>query len=401
LREQSRFREVSLALGTLIFLVAAITFGVTSALRPSPTLEEVTALAQAQRFDEAATRGEAYLRLFPHDSTTLLVMAEIALSRPGPDPERALEYLERIGVDPPSLTSWILVDRGSAHYLLARFDQAEKCWIDALRRDPTIMEAGRRLLDLYGLQGRPEEARDLALRQFEREPSAHERLRLLLRLAGLDVNPPDPWVIVNTFQPALQGRFVDSRTTVAVGLALVTVSRSQEGLPLLHRVVEQEPDSPRAWDALLSGLELAAADKELSDVFLHLPSSLRDDVRFARHRGWLEQAAGRWAEAAEHYRRSWEYKADNSVGYRLRRTLRLAGMTEQAARFDRVVLDYRDAFKRVRGAIDEANAALKEGKRVRPELYPLMAELRRRMGRGEEARAWQRLAPLPSARPIR
>jgi tetratricopeptide (TPR) repeat protein len=328
-------------------------------------------------------------------------MAEIALSRPRPDPERALEYLERIGVDPPSLSSWILVDRGSAHYLLARFDQAENCWTNALRRDPMIMEAGRRLLDLYGLQGRLEEARELAFRQFEREPSAHERLKLLLRLVRLDVDPPDPWIIVDTFQPALEGRHVDSRTTVAVGLALVTISRSQEGLPLLRGVVEREPDSPQAWDALLSGLELASEDKELSDVFVHLPSSLRDDVRFARHRGWLEQAAGRWVEAAEHYRRSWEYKADNSVGYRLRRTLRLAGLTEQAAQFDRVVLDYRDAFKSVRGAIDEANAALKDGKPIRPELYPLIAELRQRMGRADEARAWHRLAPLASARTIR
>jgi tetratricopeptide (TPR) repeat protein len=393
---QSRSREIPLALATLVFLAAAIAFGLIKSWQPAPTLEEVSKLAQAKRFQEASTRGADYLARFPDDSKALLMMAEIALSRPEPQPQLALEYLDQIKDSAPSVTSWVLVDRGNAHYLLSRFDQAEKCWIEALRIDAKTLEAGRRLLDLYRLQGRRAEARDLVLGQFEREPSSHERLKLLVRLAQLDVDPPDPWWVVNTLRPALEARSFDVRTAVALGLALVSVSRSDEGLALLRKAVKEEPGSPDAWDALLSALEHAAEDKELGVVFSRLNPSLRDQVRFARHRGWIAQAAGRWAEAAVLYRVSWEYEADNSVGYRLRRTLRLAGLTEEAVWFDGAVLDYRDAFKRVRTAVDEAGDALEEGKPASQEFCLRMAELRRRMGRREEARAWQSLAPLSS-----
>jgi tetratricopeptide (TPR) repeat protein len=399
--ERARFRVIPLALATLGFVAAVITFGLIRTSRPAPTLEEVSALAQSSRFDEAATRGADYLRLFPHDARALLVMAEITLSGPHPRPELALEYLERIKESAPSITSWILVDRGNACSLLARFDRAERYWIEALRTDPTTLEAGRRLLELYRLQGRRAESRDLGARQFEREPSPHERLKLLVRLAQLDVDPPDPWLIVSTFQPALEDRVIDSPTTVALGLALVMLSRAQEGLTLLRRAVEHEPGSLLAWDALLSGLEHAEADQELSDALERLDPRFRNDVRFARHRAWLAQARGRWAEAAALFRQSWENEADNTVGYRLRRTLRLAGLTEEATRFDRVVLEYREAYKKVRTAVDEASAVLRDGEPAGPALCLRMAGLRQQMGRAEEAHAWRSLAPLSSARSSR
>jgi hypothetical protein len=67
---------------------------------------------------------------------------------------------------------------------------------------------------------------------------------------------------------------------------------------------------------------------------------------------------------------------------------------------ERVILDYRDAFKQV-SAVDEANAALRDGKPASPELYLRMAELHQRMGRAEEALAWRLLAPLSFARSAR
>ena len=62
-----------------------------------------------------------------------------------------------------------------------------------------------------------------------------ERLRLLLRLTQLDVDPPDPWLVVNEFEPAVLANTADPSTTLACGQALVTVSRSHEGLPMLRR----------------------------------------------------------------------------------------------------------------------------------------------------------------------
>ncbi len=174
MRNWLRIRKVSLAVAAVIPVAAGIALVVAVALQPRPTFEQVSDLARSKRFDEALTQGNSYLRLFPSDSRVLLIMAEIELSRPEPEPRRALELLERIEADSSSLAAWVLVDRGNAYYALARFDQSEACWTEALKRDPTVLEAGRRLLDLLGLQGRFDEARALALRQFENEPDLRD-----------------------------------------------------------------------------------------------------------------------------------------------------------------------------------------------------------------------------------
>ena len=249
----------------------------------------------AGRFDEALSRGEAYLQSAPDDPRALLMLAEVALARPAADPDKALGYLGRIRPDSPAMAAWVLVDRGNAQVALGRFDRAELCWNEALRTAPEVLESGRRRLDLLGLQGRLAEARALGLRLFEREPSPAERLKLLLRLARLDVDPPEPWSIVNKFEPAVRARTSDLPTIVACGLALVTVSRFEEGLTMLRQAVEHQPDSPPGWDALLEGLELASRREELAEVLARLPAPLSGDVRFARHRGWLAAGGGAMA----------------------------------------------------------------------------------------------------------
>jgi tetratricopeptide (TPR) repeat protein len=388
-----RFPRRALFLGaaSALPLLAGLWLVVGQSLRHQPNLDEVFALAQAARFDEAEAQGEKYLRLFPNDPRALLVMAELALARPTPDPNRALARLERIRAGSPALAAWVRVDQGNAHFLLSRFNRAEACWNEALRCDPAAREAGRRLLDLFTLQGRAAEARSLALGQFERETDPRQRVQLLSRLARFDVDPPDPWMIINRFEPAIQSQSADLPTALACGLALTSVSRSQEGLPLLRQAVERHPDDPLAWDALMSGLELASQHAELVQIFKSLPESLKADPRFAKHRGRIEQDAGRWPEAARAYRRAWDFEPEYTVGYRLSRALYFAGETGEAKRFEKLLLDYRAAYQQVRALVEKAHAAVRDGHTLPSDLGDRMAELRERMGRSEEARAWRRI----------
>jgi tetratricopeptide (TPR) repeat protein len=388
-------RRTSLALATLLSLAAGIVALVADSLRPRPTLDEVCALAEARRFAEAEARGEDYLRRFPDDARALLVLAEVALASPSSDPRRALERLGRIPADSRELAAWVLVDQGRAHELLGRHDRAEACWKDALQRDPSVWEAGRRLLDLLTLQGRPDEARGLVLARLDREPDPRECARLLLRLARLDVDPPDPWMVIRRLEPAVRGGAADLPTALACGLALTSVSRAQDGLPILRRAVDRHPDDPAAWDSLLTGLDLAGDETELARQFARLPGGLRPDPRFARHEGRVDQEARRWSEAAQAYRRAWESRPDNTVGYRLRRALALSGQAAEAERVDRLVLDYREAYKETRGPLEMVDAALREGRLPPAEVSERMAGLRERMGRIDEARAWRLLARSP------
>jgi tetratricopeptide (TPR) repeat protein len=254
-----------------------------------------------------------------------------------------------------------------------------------------MLEAAKRLLDLLGLQGRLDEAHELVYRQLEHQLDPRERLNLLLRLTRLDVDPPDPRLIADSFEPSVRAGTADLPTTLACGLALVELSRSQNGLPMLHMAVEKHPDSAWSWDALLTGLERAAQRQDVADAFARLPARMAEDDRIAKHRGWIAQEGGRWSEAAGFYRQAWEHQPDNTVGYRLRRTLRLAGRLEEAEQVDRDVLEYREAYKRARAVVDELSELLREGKPIPLELPALMADLRLRMGRGREASAWRSL----------
>jgi Flp pilus assembly protein TadD len=64
----------------------------------------------------------------------------------------------------PAMAATLYLCRGNALDRLARLDEADSAWLEALEADPTAPEAGWNLLRLYYLQGREVEARNLALR---------------------------------------------------------------------------------------------------------------------------------------------------------------------------------------------------------------------------------------------
>ena len=138
----------------------------------------------------------------------------------------------------------------------------------------------------------------MILPQLKHEPDPRDRMLLLLKLVQLEVDPPEPWSIVNQFQPVVRANPVDLPTSVACGLALVSVSRSEEGLSILRQALESNPDAPTAWDALLTGLEMAYRSDEWAAVWSRLPRTLAADPRFAKHLGRLHEETGRWSDAA-------------------------------------------------------------------------------------------------------
>jgi tetratricopeptide (TPR) repeat protein len=360
------------------------------ALRPAPSLARLGPLTRAGQFNEALACVEAYLQAYPLDVRARLAAAELELERPDPRPDLALNQLGRVVTGDRRLAAAARFDKGKAAYLQKDYDRAEACWLKALELDPQIPEVTWALLDLYYMEGRVDDARRLALRQYEIEPDRHDRARMLLELVRQDVEPLAPASVVNRFDPAVRRRPGQFRASVALGLALVRSGRPDQGIAALREVVRRRPDDPEAIDALLTGLDDADRPEEVAAEVGRLSPALADDPRVARHRGRAAQARRDWAAAARAYRRAWEYRPhDLEVLFRLDLASRNAGTGDEG----------REGLKKLAqaaktaepGLYAEANGKKDFGTVPDLGLYRRLAANRERLGRRDEARAWHLL----------
>jgi tetratricopeptide (TPR) repeat protein len=386
----------TLALAMLVCLAAASWLVVQAARRARrPTLREVPQvgrLAAAGRFEEANQRVEAALTLDPDNSRLRVMAAQLALDRPDPQPERALAHLARFRSADPPLAARARLAEGKAAYALLRCEQAESCWLEALRLDPQVPEAAWALLDLYYLEGRPDEARRLALRQHAIEPDPRDRVQLLLELVRQDVEPPEPGSLAARFAPVVRAHPDDRHAVLALGLALVRNSQADTGLALLDDATRRWSDSHDAWDALLTGLDATGQPERLAATWDRLPLHWRQDDRLARHAGNAAWSRHDWAGAARAYRRAWVNRPDDATSaYRLARALHALGQHDQAAPCDRFVREAQAAQVETLDLYKQADALDDLGRRPHGRLYRRLADNRQLLGRYEEARAWHRL----------
>jgi tetratricopeptide (TPR) repeat protein len=281
---------------------------------------------------------------------------------------------------------------GKARYQQKRYDLAETCWKEALEIDQTVPEAGWALIDLLDLEGRSEEAHRLGMRLFEVEPDPGDRARLLLEMSRLDIERVAAGSVVQLFEPVWRQHPAHLPLALAVGLALVRNSQSDEGIDVLRDALKRHPGSAEAWDGWLTGLDESFQPDLLSREFAHLPESLAADPRFAKHEGTVAQAARDWPRAVKAYRRARAFEPFNAVVlYRLRMALAAAGETAELHGADQLLTVYRNARSQMGPAHAEAVAIKTLGLAPRTELYQRLAGLREQMGRLDEARAWHRL----------
>jgi tetratricopeptide (TPR) repeat protein len=360
-------------------------------LRP-PSLSEMPSLLAAGRFDEVEAKLRAILELQPDHPQANMLLAQVALARPDQDPHLALEHLRKVRVSHPGARAIVRLNEGKAHSALGRNNLAEDCWLDALRLDPLVPEAGWNLLGLYQVQGRCKEAHRLGMSLFRREPDPHDRAQLLLELLRQDAQPIGADSLIQTFEPLVRDHPDDLYAAIALGRAYIANSRFDEGLSILRSVVDRSWGNPFAWDALLASLDESSRTDELASCLEQLPPAIAGDMRFARYRGTLALQRHDWPGSADWYLQAHRHDpSDLPVLYRLCQSLRVAGRTGE-------LLRYEDRFKTLRAAREQAlplyketNAVATLGTQPHPDLYHRIADLRERMGRPDEALAWHRL----------
>jgi len=102
----------------LLALVGAGAVALWRGPRSAPSLDEICALARQHQFDRAEDLMTRYLRIFPGDNRAHLLMAQFALDRSDPEPQRALDHLGEIQ---PRTSREAAVVRFSAWFKNGRF----------------------------------------------------------------------------------------------------------------------------------------------------------------------------------------------------------------------------------------------------------------------------------------
>lgn len=396
-------RRLALASTVVLASAVALAWAVRSGGRPEPTLEPIARLASLGRFDAAEVALGELLRAYPHFDDAHLLEAQLKLDRPEPptvqgqrpDPGPAaiaLEHLAKVGPGDPKRDALVCLYRGKADYRLARLDAAEASWLDALRINPTVPEAGWCLLEIYYLEGRSERARALALKLHEAEPDPRDRVQFLLELLRQDAQPMAPDSAVQWFEAAAKQAPDDLHVAITLGLALTRTGQSDRGLELLGRLAHDHPDQLDAWDAWLVGLDAAGEVERLEEAFQERPTSMAKSPRFARHEARLALERSDFRGAVSAYRRALSASPhDRVIEYQLARALRLLGDLGEAERIERDRREFLEANKEVRPLYEEANAIPNLGVVPRLDIYRRIADLRERMGFAQEALAWNRL----------
>ncbi len=349
-----------------------------------------------------------------------LLLVQVTTEPTNAHPDVALAQVGAITPDSASKAALLRFLEGKAQYQRRRYDLAETCWTEALRLDEHVPEAGWALVDLLDLEGRLEEAHRLGMHLHEIERDPRDRVKILLEMSRLDIETPDPLSQVPLFEPLVKEHPENLPLARSLGLALIRVNRSEEGMEVLHEVLSRHPDSPEAWDAWLTGLYQASETDRLVHEFARLPKALATEPRFAKHEGKIAQLAQDWPRAARAYGRAFAFQPHNwGVCYQLRFALRRAGDAAEHERINQIYEAYKAAYREMRGSLPEgfepvetSSAALHDFTRQRgvyyevlaiktlglkpyPRLYQRLADLREKMGRLDEA---LRLAPPGRAR---
>ncbi len=385
-------RQVALGLAVVGLLGMGSLWILHARTSRSPGMQGLDRLLAEHRFEEVEERLRETLRRRPDDPQANMLMAQVALARTDQKPELALQHLDKVKIRGSHAQAIVHLNRGKAYSALSLYVEAERSWFEALRIDPLVPEAGWALLGLYYVQGRRDDAHRLAMRLHDAEPDPHDRAQLLLELLRQDAKPLWLQTLIPILRPAVQNQPEDKYSAIALARAFIASSQPEEGLPLLHDLLDRFPEDPLCWEAFLSGLVEAFRYEELEQALGKLSPKLSADPRLERYRGVVAQSKSQWGEAIRAYSRSLDADpCDKRMLYRLCQSLRASGQLAEAGQVESRRRSVDSAYEGALRLYEEANAVATLGTASHIDLYHRLADFRERMGRPDEAVEWHRL----------
>jgi len=361
-------------------------------LRTPPRLISAVTAMESRQFDLAEKQLNEILTLHPENAEAHMLMAKVMMERPDSKPAAALEHLRQVHPSNPKGKAHMKVFEGKALFESRHLAQAESVWIEALRLDPQVPEAGWLLLQTYDLQGRDEEARTLALKLFATEPDPRDRVRLLLELIRENVERLAAAGLIPLFEPAVANDPDDWRSGLALGQALVREGRIADGIKLLRDVLARRSEDLDTWDAFLTGMGEGGDIDALATEWARVPKAMASHPRLAQHAGRIALERRDYPAAVTAYQAALAISPmDTRIMHRLGRALHYAGKNAEAQRIDMQERGISATLKELKELYRQATATKTLGVLPEEGLYQRFATLLERLGKNDEALAWHQL----------
>jgi tetratricopeptide (TPR) repeat protein len=361
-------------------------------LRIPPRLISVVKAIESRQFDLAEKQLNQILTIHPDHAEAHMLMAQVMTERPNSKPTVALEHLRRVHSSNPKRQAHMKVFEGKVWLQSRYLAKAESAWIEALRLDPQVPEAGWLLLQNFSLQSRDLEAHTLALKLFAIEPDPRDRVGLLLELIREDVERLAAAGLIPLLAPAVANDPDDWRSGLALGRALVREGHTREGIKHLRDVLARRNEDLDVWDAFLTSLGDGGDIDALATEWARVPKTIASHPRLAQHAGRIALERRDYSAAVTAFQAALaNAPTDTKIMHRLGRALRYAGKSAEAERIDVQERVINATLKELKDLYRQANATKTSRLHDEKELYQRFATLLERLGKYDEALAWHQL----------
>jgi tetratricopeptide (TPR) repeat protein len=346
--------------------------------RRGPSPEAIWAAAEADfragRWERAEVGLDRLARVRTPTVEDWILRGQVAMARGQID--EALADLARVP-DNHRLAPQVRLKAGQLELRRERPRAAEHLLRQAVALDPTLVQAWRELIYIYGIQLRRAELGRAYEALARLVPLTYDDVFIWCLTRGVNWDPAEQ---VKTLSRYVETDPTDRDSRLALAENLQLLGRLDEANAILAPL----PDSDHAARAARARLAIDRGDLRAAEGLL--TKGPEDDPALARLRGRLALLHGKAEDAIRHFRAADAAEPnhrDTLIG--LAQALQLAGQTEEGKAYARRVRDH-----------DQTTALVQ--KSVTPEghadatMYVRLGRAYAKIGRLPEARAWLKLA---------
>jgi Flp pilus assembly protein TadD len=389
--------------GGWIFAVALLALNVWWAwreVRPVADLPVINNWLSQGRLTEAEWALRERLRRSPHDGAASALLGRVLATRG--DSLGCARALHQVPFWWPTKGEMLFLE-GQAVKSIGRMSDAEIAWKELTEFDPLhpmpdalVAKAVVELLELYALEERWEEARQLIWKAYDRADPPDRPALLVMRMRT-ELERIAPAASVVKLRKFVAAAPDDWEARRALALAEHATGHDAEATRLILNCLESRPADPHGWRDYLKLLYDQGDSDGMSRALARVPAAAANDPEVLRYRANAQDRQGDWAGAAGTYRILIEKQPANAEFlYRLAAAEERLGEREPARK-------HRDASLAIRAARGDLNEAFQAYLEVSQADHPdpkalaaavvRLATLCETLSWKREAEAWRQLAP--------